>query len=90
MLNWNVCPTVHVNELESELEKAYPEENWDNLRNILFGDDYNNDSFMMWVFRGPMDYYDFFDTDKALKVNDYLDKTIPIQFGDAILIEVCW
>lgn len=57
-MKYTFAPVIDIRELEKALESQYDIDT-DDLRNILFGDDYSNDCFKKYYFSSEWEsYYD--------------------------------
>ena len=56
MLKYSMRPAFWVDDLAREMKELHPEENWDNLRQVMFYDQYMNDVYVNFYFGDPWKY----------------------------------
>ena len=80
--------TISIYDLEKALVLQYGSEEFSDLRNILFGDYYINDSYMSYCFDGGYDETDNENAHILNCINTFLQDIFPDE--DTVLIDVSW
>jgi hypothetical protein len=85
-------PVIEVRTLENELKTQFDVE-VDNLRDILFGDNYQNDGYKYYYFNNDEEYTGkFWQNEEAIRIrnllNAYLRDILPDY--ERVLIDVTW
>lgn len=84
-MKYEMVPVITIRDLEKALETQF-DIDADDLRNILFGDEYYNDSFKKYYFSSKWESYDENPIEQCAKA--YLKDIFPNH--EYVLIDVSW
>lgn len=84
-MKYTFAPVIDIRELEKALESQYDIDT-DDLRGILFSDDYYNDCFKKYYFTSKWESYDENPIEVCVKA--FLRDVFPDR--DYVLIDVSW
>lgn len=92
-LNYYMAPVFWVDDLAAVMKELHPEEDWDDLRQVMFGDQYMNDVYVSFYFADPWEYTgeEWEDeTDCRMKnmLREYLMELFPGH--ERVLVDVMW
>ena len=92
MAVYEMFPVIDVDVLENELKTQFDVEEYE-LRNILFGDDYQNDCYKSYCFADDEEYTgESWENEEEIRirnlVNAYLRDILPDY--ERVLIDVSW
>ena len=93
MAVYTMYPVIEVGVLEDELKIQFDVDIEDELRNILFGDDYQNDCYKSYCFEDDEEFHGYaWEDEERIRirnlVNAYLRDILPHYTH--ILIDVTW
>lgn len=88
-------PIVDVDDLEDILLECHPglRDKFDFLASVLFGEDYYNDSYKSYYFRGDNSFKNYsWQNEEHCEILTYVDELLKTQFPtyDTVLINVSW
>lgn len=92
-LNWYMAPVFWVDDLADVMRELHPEEDWDDLRQAMFGDQYMNDVYVSFYFADPWEYHDGeWENEEYCRmknmVREYLMKMFPGH--ERVIVDVMW
>lgn len=92
-LKFYMAPVFWVDDLADVMKELHPEEDWNNLRWIMFEDQYMNDVYVSFYFDDPWEYTgeEWQDEKRCRMLNqvrDYLMEKFPGE--KRVLIDVMW
>ena len=93
MAIYTLYPVVDADELEHEVNLQF-DCDITNIRNLLFGDSYSNDSYMLFDYFDQEEYFDWMGPadEEAIRLRNlvraYLQDTIPDY--EMVLVNVSW
>lgn len=93
MAVYTMYPVIEVDILENEIKTQFDVDVEDNLRNILFGDNYQNDCYKSYCFEDDEEFHGYaWEDEERIRirnlVNAYLRDILPDYTH--VLIDVTW
>lgn len=93
MAVYTMYPVIEVNILENEIKTQFDVDVEDDLRNILFGDNYQNDCYKSYCFEDDEEFHGYaWEDEERIRirnlVNAYLRDILPDYTH--VLIDVTW
>ena len=93
MAVYTMYPVIEVNILENEIKTQFDVDVEDDLRNILFGDNYQNDCYKSYCFEDDEEFHGYaWEDEERIRirnlVNAYLRDSLPDYTH--VLIDVTW
>ena len=93
MAVYTMYPVIEVNILENEIKTQFDVDVEDDLRNILFGDNYQNDCYKSYCFEDDEEFHGYaWEDEERIRirnlVNAYLRDILPDYTH--VLINVTW
>ena len=93
MAVYTMYPVIEVNILENEIKTQFDVDVEDDLRNILFGDNYQNDCYKSYCFEDDEEFHGYaWEDEECIRirnlVNAYLRDILPDY--TYVLIDVTW